>query len=549
LILIAVVFLAAAGLIFLKGKTGSDYIFVEAKKGTLFQEVSVSGQLKPSQSLDLGFEVSGKVSRIFKQVGDEAFAGQRIIELDSSQLLNQLAQAEANLEAENSRLEELKKGTRIEELEAARNNVLGLEKSLTEAKTNLKAIENKAVADLDNAYSSALTSLQKSVSSSKTSLFTLTDIQYSHYYSDNDLADAKARAILSLLGANGAGRWTNSAINSLSGGAFGQVQKAISDQSQDNIDLALSKTEEALQTVKDALNAAPITDLISTEKTNLSTEKSNILAEISTIASKKQAILVQKTTNDYNEALASSSVTTAGNALKTALDQLKLKEAGATLEQISIQEAIVKASKAALENIKTQVAKTVILSPISGVITKRDVDLGESVVANTPIVSLMSASGFSAEGGPAPGWEIETRVAEVDIAKIKIGDSAKVTLDAYGSDLVFGAKVVKIDPAETMIEGLPTYKVSLEFIEKDDRLRSGMTADIDILTAEKQDVILVPQRAVISTNGDKLVRVLEKGNQVKEVKVKTGLRGSNGEIEIVEGLSEGDKVITSMPGK
>ena len=351
MILIAVVFLAAAGLIFLKGKTGSDYIFVEAKKGTLFQEVSVSGRLKPSQSLDLGFEVSGKVSRIFKQVGDEAFAGQRIIELDSSQLLNQLAQAEANLEAENSRLEELKKGTRIEELEAARNNVLGLEKSLTEAKTNLKAIENKAVADLDNAYSSALTSLQKSVSSSKTSLFTLTDIQYSHYYSDNDLADAKARAILSLLGANGAGRWTNSAINSLSGGAFGQVQKAISDQSQDNIDLALSKTEEALQTVKDALNAAPITDLISTEKTNLSTEKSNILAEISTIASKKQAILVQKTTNDYNEALASSSVTTAGNALKTALDQLKLKEAGATLEQISIQEAIVKASKAALENI------------------------------------------------------------------------------------------------------------------------------------------------------------------------------------------------------
>jgi HlyD family secretion protein len=355
----AVLILIVGGFAFLKGKTGSDYIFIEAKKGTLFQEVSVSGRLKPSQSLDLGFEVSGKVSRIFKKAGDEVYAGERLIELDNSQLLSQRAQAEASLEAEESRLEELEKGTRLEELEAARNNVSGLEKSLAEAKTNQEAVKNKVSADLENAYSSALASLQKSVSSSK----------------------------------------------------------------------------------------------------------------------------------------------------------------------------------------------TVIYSPISGVITKREVEIGESIIANTPIVSLISASGFSAEGGPASGWEIETRVAEVDIAKIKIGDPAKATLDAYGSDVIFQAKVVKIDPAETMVEGLPTYRVTLQFVEKDDRLRSGMTADVDILTAEKQDVILIPQRAVISANSDKLVRVLEKGNQVKEVKVKTGLRGSSGEIEILEGLSEGDKVITSMPGK
>jgi HlyD family secretion protein len=192
-----------------------------------------------------------------------------------------------------------------------------------------------------------------------------------------------------------------------------------------------------------------------------------------------------------------------------------------------------------VQNIKTQLAKTVIFSPINSILTKMEIEVGENASLNVAIISLMSASEF----------EIEARVAEVDIAKIKINDSAKVTLDAYGSDIIFEAKVVKIDPAETIIEGLPTYKVTLQFIEKDDRLKSGMTADIDILTAQKQEVILIPQRAVISENGDKLVRVLEKGNKVKKVIVKTGLRGSSGEIEIVEGLAEGDKVIISIKEK
>ena len=536
----AIILIMIGSFAILKSRQGLGYDFVEAKKGTLSQEVSVSGKLKPSQSLDLGFEVGGRVSRILKKVGDQVFAGERIIELDASQLLSQLAQAEANLAAEQSRLEELKKGTRPEELQAARTTVLGLERSLAEVKTNQQAVKDKATADLNNAYSDALASLQQSVSVAKTSLFTLTDIQYSHFYSDSNVADAKGKAVLSLLGTEDAGYWTTSSISNLSGGAFGQVRKAVLSKVQNDIDLAILKTEGALQDVKDALDSIPINrDLTTTEKTDLSTEKSNILTEISTIVGKDQAILVQKSTNAYNLAEAQANVTSAQNSYNSALDQLNLKEAGATLEQILTEDAMVEAAQAAVQNIKTQLAKTVIFSPINSILTKMEIEVGENASLNVVIISLMSASEF----------EIEARVAEVDIAKIKINDSAKVTLDAYGSDIIFEAKVVKIDPAETIIEGLPTYKVTLQFIEKDDRLKSGMTADIDILTAQKQEVILIPQRAVISENGNKLVRVLENGNKVKKVIVKTGLRGSSGEIEIVEGLAEGDKVIISIKEK
>ncbi|MCG2688073.1 efflux RND transporter periplasmic adaptor subunit [Candidatus Parcubacteria bacterium] len=537
LIASAVVLIVIVGVVILKSRNKIGYDFVMAQKGTLIQEVNVSGRLKPRQGLDMGFETSGRDSRVLKRIGDQVFANEKIIELDASQLYSQLNQAEAGLAAEQSRFNELQSGTKPEELLAARTLASGLEKSLAEVKANRKAIQDKAVADLDNTYSSALASLQKSVSYAKSSLYTLTDIQYNHFYSNNTVADAKARAVLYLLGAADAGRWTNSSISSLSGGAFGQVQKAIASQVQADIDQALAETSFALQQVKTALDSLPVSDqLTSTEKANLSSEKTNVLAEISTVSSKEQTILVQKSTNIYNLAVAEASVTSAQNSYNSALDQLAIKEAGATQNQLLIQQSLVDAAFAAVQNIKSQLAKTMIFSPINGIVTKLEVEVGESVSPNMVVLSIMSASEF----------EIESRVAEVDIAKIKIGDSANVTLDAYGSDVVFKAKVVKVDPAETIIEGLSTYKVTLQFVDKDDRLRSGMTADIDILTAEKQEVILIPQRAVFTENGDKFVRILKKGNEVEAIKVKTGLRGSNGEIEIIEGLNEGDKVVTSI---
>ena len=132
---------------------------------------------------------------------------------------------------------------------------------------------------------------------------------------------------------------------------------------------------------------------------------------------------------------------------------------------------------------------------------------------------------------------------EADIAKVSVGNTSIVTLDAYGRDVVFEAKVVAIDPAETIVDGVATYKVTFQFIEDDERIKSGMTANIDITSDNRENVIAVPQRSIIRKNGDKFVRILD-GNNVKEIKVETGLYGSDGNIEIIRGINEGDKVIT-----
>jgi len=191
--------------------------------------------------------------------------------------------------------------------------------------------------------------------------------------------------------------------------------------------------------------------------------------------------------------------------------------------------------EASVISAKAELDKTVIIAPISGTVTRQDAKVGQIDSANVVIMSLITTANF----------EIEANVPEADIAKVAIGNIADVTLDAYGNDVLFEAKVVKIDPAETEIEGVATYKTTFIFTKEDERVKSGMTANIDILTAKKENVIVVPTRAVSSKNNEKFVQVLtDRGPE--DVLVAVGLRGSDGNIEIISGVSEGDKIVTGM---
>lgn len=505
------------------------------KRGEITQEVSVTGKVKPAESLDLAFDLGGTISQIYFDVGDQIKARQVIARLDSSQLQAELERSRANLAAETTRLQELQKGTRPEELAVARTALANAQNSFVDAQTNLENVRNKATIDLADVYDSALSEAQKAVGIAKTSLAALTDIQYSHFYLNNDLADAKAAAVLALLGQTDAGRWTTQSLNNLTGGAFGDVQKAMANPLQANADPALLETSSALQKMKACLDIVPMNDLTSTERTSLTTEKTNMATEISSFAAKYQAVLTQKATNENSVAAANSALTTAENTFNSARDNLNLKEAGATAGQISVQASLVEAARAGVESIKAQISKAIISAPIDGILTKKEVELGESVLPNAPVFSLMSLNNF----------EIEANIPEADIAKLQINQAARITLDAFGQDKIFSAQVIEIDPAETVIEGVATYKVRLQLLSGQGLVKSGMTANIDIMIARAENALLIPQRAVVSRNGARFVTILDENNVRKEIEVKTGLRGSNGSIEILEGLNEGDRVAIS----
>jgi len=170
-------------------------------------------------------------------------------------------------------------------------------------------------------------------------------------------------------------------------------------------------------------------------------------------------------------------------------------------------------------------------APFSGTITQLDAKVGENAISGQVLAEMNNDTLF----------QIESYVPEINIANVQVGNPAEITLDAYG-DTLFQAKVISIDPAETMKDGVSTYKIKLQFLKKDSRIKSGMTANLVLTTEKKVGVISIPSKAIEIVDTQKIVRV-KQGEQLVEKVVTTGSVGALGQTEILSGLEEGDEVV------
>lgn len=220
-------------------------------------------------------------------------------------------------------------------------------------------------------------------------------------------------------------------------------------------------------------------------------------------------------------------------AQKQTYKDIKEKDDTYSDEQRRSQRATVEQYEAAVQEAKVNLARTILYSPIDGTVTQRSIDVGEIVAVTDTVFTIIGKGGL----------EIRADVPESDIVKVQIGQKADVTFDALPSDEIISAEVTEIDPASTVIQDVVYYRVKLKYAD-DSRIKPGMSADIDIKTAEKNDVITVPLRTV-KTEGDRqYVEVLKPDNTVEKIYVETGLKGDEGLIEVISGLSGGEKVVT-----
>jgi len=494
----------ALGYNFFKDKTPkTDVVVVE--RGDVVEEVSVTGKVKPISSVDLAFEQAGRISNIDVGVGDVVFAGQHLASLSGGDILALLRQAEATVMSQEAKLAELKAGTRVEELAVQ-------EVKVANAKVALNDARNNVIDKIKDAYSKSDDAVRNRI-----------DQFMSNPRGDNPQLEFNIGSKVKIesdrvLVEDVLEKWQSdiSLLSSLS-----DLSLYISDASRN-----LSIVHDYVSLVSLAVNSlkasASITQTtIDGWRSDLSTARTNVNTAV------------------INLSTAEEKLNTAGASLSLSEQELALQKAGSTKEQIQAGEASVVEAKANVSRYQAELAKTLIRSPINGIVVKMNADVGEIVSSNDIIISVISAGNF----------EIEAFVPEADIAKIEIGDYAKITLDAYGSDVLFEANVVSVEPAETVIEGVSTYKTVLQFTQKDQRVRSGMTANIDILTNKKENVIYVPRKAILEDeNGRQFVRIKKNGGSdtdfYKEVNVVTGLIGSDGNAEILGGLEEGDTVIT-----
>ena len=132
--------------------------------------------------------------------------------------------------------------------------------------------------------------------------------------------------------------------------------------------------------------------------------------------------------------------------------------------------------------------------------------------------------------------------SEIDIPKVELQQEAEIELDAFPGKL-FALTVAEVDPAATDIDGVPKYRVKLDFVETPQRIKIGMTGDTDIFTGRRDDVVFVSARAVLEAkDGSFYVRILKKNDEIEERTVEIGLEGEN-DIEILSGLTGGETVV------
>jgi len=504
------IFIVAAGALtvsfwlyqkYFRSEEGRQLSFV-VERGDIEELVRVRGEVVPEKEFDLSFPSSGIIARIAVREGQGVAAGSVLAELDRSELQAQLLEADAGAAAERAKLEEMKRGSRVEDIDVKRAELEKARQDLANLHTGTPNVLKDAYTKADDAVRAKTAGI---FSGSKTTFYALT------FSACDD--QARIDATSGRLAADvllDAWRAELDAISALS--------------KREELEAALRKAENHLAQVRSFLD--DLNDVLTagctlnnssldTYRTNVSTGRANVNTAIANANGREEDIASQKTTVAKIE------------------KELTLKLAGAAPEEIAAQEAQLRQAEAKAQLTRAQLAKAVLRAPFAAKVVKVHVEQGEISQPGTPAVSLASAA-----------FRVQADVSELDIGKVREtnGNEARLRLDAFpGRE--FEGTVVSVDPQEIDKEGDKYFRVNVVFDATGVPVRSGMSADLVLKGVRKEGVLKVPEIAVYAVDDKRFVRVLEDGSE-REVEVETGITDDES-VEIVSGLREGQIVVVS----
>ncbi|MFV1979050.1 MAG: efflux RND transporter periplasmic adaptor subunit, partial [Myxococcota bacterium] len=206
----------------------------------------------------------------------------------------------------------------------------------------------------------------------------------------------------------------------------------------------------------------------------------------------------------------------------------------------SVRIAAVRRAEEELRRARSDLSKSIIHSPIDGVVVRRGVEVGAAVadVQNGGTVVVVLADDRSIH--------LRAQVSESDIARVQVGQRAEILVDAFPDETVEGT-VRKISSSGTLNRGASEFEIEVE-LASDPRLRVGMTADARIVVNEHRDVLLVPTRGIVSTPDGPSVRAVSKGNEDRpELRPIHSVYSDGFQAVVTEGLSEGDLLLVRSP--
>lgn len=486
-----------------------EYVFGKVKKGDVVSTVGGTGQVSASSQLDIKSKVSGDIAKIYVKTGDLVKAGDPIMDIDAHDALISL---------QNARISMAK-------LTQPADNVsrLQTENALADAVQSYKESNDSLAKSYDDGFSTMantfldlpdIISGLKNLFYGKSGFLNVgTDVsdQARTYIRDAsvpfDAVEVKYDEVY-LKYKNTSRTSATSTIENLISTSY-ELVKEIADVTK--------LTKNAIDYLKDH-DKNPNDSAAITAQTNISswTSKVNthlldLLSVTNDIDNAKTGIVSSKrNVEEKNEAL---------TKLVKGADPLDVQSA-----RLDLQE-----KEYAYRNY-------FIKAPFDGVVAKLSVRSTDSVssgaVLGTIVGSQMMAS---------------ISLNEVDVLKVKPGQKARITFDAIDGLVVMGS-ISEVDLVGTVTQGVVSYGVNISFDKTDERIRSGMSVSVNIVTDDKRDVLVVPNGAIKNRGNKSFVEVKDMENSskssttLKQVAVVPGV--SNDVVtEVVSGLSEGDEIV------
>jgi HlyD family secretion protein len=551
-------------------------------KGSVIQSVAVSGSVAAVNQTKMSFKTAGKVAALYVSVGQQVTEGQPLAKLDTTDLETALAQAQANLVSAQNNYNRTASGTgdsqkavdqarkqAAQDLATAQAALSKITNNYASAKSNFTSFTDSATTGISG-FQNSLTTIQSQID-------TLIALM-SQIVGGGDTGDLR-NALNAISGANSPAL-QNARANSISllSPALAEYQSARSawlslvndfdaasaagndttnignslQLAQTNYTIATSRLNSALDTTSSVL--ATIQSSVTTAQASLNTQSTNVLhdpfdqwrADLATlytlVGAQQQNVSTVKlkigqgttylgTVNDAvggSIATAQQNVTTTAQrgqqSIDSAMTALSSKPYDLSNSQTSVDNAA-----AAVETAQNNLASAVVTAPSAGVVASVASQVGET--AANPFMVLANTTSLVLHG----------TLGESEVAKVKLGLVANVTVDAVGTGTRMTGRVTSLDPVATIQQGVPVYGVDITIDIANSAVKAGMTGTATVIVASRQNVLTVPNLAVRTTAGRRYLQILKDGETV-DTDVVFGIANDT-TTEVVSGVEEGDLAV------
>lgn len=529
------------------------------ERATVRKTVTATGILKAWTTVDIKSRAGGRVERIPVEDGSIVRKGDLIAEIDPSDTLLSLNTAKADIVSNDARIEQTEKELKLQQqqtdvsLQTAIASLKASQASATAAlaRYNSAREQSDAQAELTNAN---VESANATLATERARL-----IQMERATQPQNRAAAQSAVDQAKANLKNAELQLNRQKTLLEKGF---VAASAVDQAQATYDVAkatLASAQERLDTIQPEQNAdiAAQRARVRQMEAALKTAEANRVQ----IALQKQSAAAAQA--DYQRALADV------KQAEARVKQAKAEQINNTIRRTQIAQAKAQRarSEASLSNAQIQYEDTRVTAPSDGIILKKYIEPGTMISSG---MSFNSTGISIVQMGDISRMYVDVQVDETDVASVDLDQMVDITFDAYATT-PFEGKVIKIDPQAVVEQNVTTVHVRVEVDNSAISyrlLKPGMNATCEFIVERKEDVVAVPNEAVKTDDeGNKYVDIplggtvapvdkeAEPGTKpdpdllvgVKPEKrvIQAGLEG-NDNTEVLEGLKEGEKVITQI---